>query len=116
LACIKYSQFVEFKDAIKEILADDVYCKNMNEEQKKALFGEEFWNHPKDFEFSKGDKVVIAQMREVSKKLLEKMTKEECKQSQLPIIYVSILSKPNYHFCFDCFSIGKLFLCLLMSS
>jgi hypothetical protein len=83
----------------------------MNEEQKKDLFGEEFWNHTEDFEFSKGDKVVIAQMREVSKQILEKETKDkervratykqptgwrrECKQGQIPIIDVSILSKPN---------------------
>ena len=92
-ANIQDSQFVAYEDVIKEILAKDKNCKTMNEEQKKALFGEIFWNNPEDFKFLPGDKAVIAQMREVSKELVKKMTKDrervQAKQAVWPIIDVS---------------------------
>lgn len=93
-ASLQDSQFVAYEDVIKEILASDDNCKTMNEEQKKALFGEIFWNHPEDFKFLPGDKAVIAQMREVSKELVKKMTKDrervQAKQAAVwPIIDVS---------------------------
>ncbi len=103
-ANIQDSQFETYQDVIKEILANDNSCQIMNQEERKALFGEIFWNHPKDFKFLPGDKAVIIQMREVSKELVKKMTKDrermqatsqqavwqrECKQNQIPIIDVS---------------------------
>lgn len=93
-ANIQDSQFDAYEDVIKEILANDKNCRTMNQEAKKALFGEIFWNHPKDFKFLPGDKAVIAQMREVSKELVDKMTKDKervkAKQAVIwPIIDVS---------------------------
>jgi hypothetical protein len=116
-ANIQDSQFVAYEDVIKEILANDKNCKTMNQEEKKALFGEMFWNCPKDFKFLPGDIAVIGQMREVSKELVRKMIikdreRVQTKQVVWPIIHVSNIYQSLTLLPFlDFTSIGKLFSC-----
>jgi hypothetical protein len=97
-AHIQDSQFEKFKESIKGVLFDEKEYEAMNTEEKKSLFGENYWNKPKQFKFLPGELLIMSQMREVSKKLLEKKSHKNTVRGRdsklneaIPIITVSYL-------------------------
>ncbi len=62
---------LEFGMRIRLLARELSKFKTMNKEEKRALFGENYWNNLKEFNFLPGEQAIIIQMREVSQELLK---------------------------------------------
>ena len=68
---------LSLEQSVKKFLGCDVIYPTMSEDEKKALFGQHFWNRPQDFHFLPGENNTIRASIDVAKKIINKRDERE---------------------------------------